>query len=65
MRLPKLSKVSPSPKPNNISRMSLDTEDVSLILNTTEELEEPDKQLSSVRLWEDGLRNQSRSFWDS
>ena len=63
MRLPKPSKVSPSPKPNNILRMSSDTEDVFLILNTTEESEELVKQLNSVRLWEDGLKNQSRLFW--
>ena len=64
MRLPKPSKVSPSPKPNNISRTSSDTEDVSPILNTTEESEEPDKPLSSEKLSEDGPRNQSKSFWD-
>ena len=65
MRLPKLSKVFPSPKPNNISRTSSDTEDAFLTLSTTEASAEPGKQLSSEKPLEDGHRNQSRLFWDS
>jgi len=65
MRLLKPLKALLLPKLNNISKTSLDTEDVFLTLNTTEESEEPDKPLSSEKLSEDGHRNQSRLSWDS
>jgi hypothetical protein len=63
-RLPKLSRDSPSPRPNNISRTYSHTDAASPTPNTTEESEEPDKLQSSEKHSEDGLRNQSRSYSD-
>ena len=64
MKLPKQWKALLSPRLNNISRTSSDTEDVFPTQNTTEESVEPDKLLSSAKLSEDGHRNKSRLFWD-
>jgi len=64
MRPLKQSKALPSPRPSNISKTFLDTEDVFLTQNIMEESAELDKLLSLEKLLEDGPKNQSRSFWD-
>ena len=64
MRLLKPSKVSPSPKPNNISKTSSDTEDVFPTLSIMEESAELVRQPSLAKHSEDGPRNQSKLFWD-
>ena len=64
MRLPKPSRVSPSPKLNNTSRMFSLIDVVFPSPNTSAVSVEPVKLLSSVRLSVDGPRSPSDLSWD-